>query len=196
MLGSRKLSSLYDCIRINGDGSYRELAKLYKTSATSIYRKIRGIKGRSEIKGAAFFESEEGQEWIIKMVVGVILVFGIMCKYWNLHRESIGNIIAKYQRLCILSRYSLRLRITQNQQKKELQNSFCGIKKIKENLCILDSKNIIDRSEREVSDVADQIDIWWNIANNSLASSCLDNDKKEWLLACYFGLYLLEETNQ
>ena len=79
MLGSRKLSSLYDCIRINGDGSYRELAKLYKTSATSIYRKIRGIKGRSEIKGAAFFESEEGQEWIIKMVVGVILVFGIMC---------------------------------------------------------------------------------------------------------------------
>ena len=79
MLGSRNLSSLYDCIIIKGDASYRELAKLYKTSATSIYRKIRRIKGRSEIKGAAFFESEEGQEWLIKMVVGVILVFGIMC---------------------------------------------------------------------------------------------------------------------
>jgi DNA-binding Lrp family transcriptional regulator len=59
MLGYRNLNSLYDCIIIRGEASYRELANLYNTSATSIFRRIKRIKGRSHIKGSEFFESEE-----------------------------------------------------------------------------------------------------------------------------------------
>ena len=56
----KNLNSLYDHLKTRKKESYRKIAALYKTSATSILRKIKLIKSRSHIKGAEFFESEDG----------------------------------------------------------------------------------------------------------------------------------------
>jgi DNA-binding Lrp family transcriptional regulator len=381
MLGYRNLNSLYDCIIIRGEASYRELANLYNTSATSIFRRIKRIKGRSHIKGSEFFESEEGQEWVIKMVVAVILVFGIMCNigaerltlffsllsitaFIGLSARSIGRIeeriehgIEEYRKIydkkikneassidiiagadetffdnlmilvlmdlksgfifcekaeddrkhktwdkvampwlscfrntyCMVSdrakaliklakdsikkvsipdlfhlmqdvsksigrpiaikiafvnkeilanqkgRFSEAKEKTLNETKnilestqteyrkyyrqlstslhpfkiltstphsaesakKEMQASFCEIKRIKKNLCVLDPKNGIGKAERQVSDATAQIDIWWDIANNSLANSYLDKDQEEWLLGYYLPyIYWQRQINK
>ena len=79
-MGSVKsLDSLYDYIKEFGETSQRKLASIYKTSHSSIGRRIRRIKSRSHINGSVFFETEDGQKWLIRMVVACILVFGIVC---------------------------------------------------------------------------------------------------------------------
>ena len=75
----KSLDSLYDYIKEFGETSQRKLASIYKTSHSSIGRRIRRIKSRSHIDGAVFFETEDGQKWLIRMVVACILVFGIVC---------------------------------------------------------------------------------------------------------------------
>ena len=75
----KSLDSLHDFIKEVGETSQRKLARIYKTSHSSIGRRIRRIKSRSHISGAVFFETEEGQKWLIRMVVACILVFGIVC---------------------------------------------------------------------------------------------------------------------
>ena len=75
----KNLNSLYDHLKTSKKESYRKIAALYKTSATSILRKIKLIKSRSHIKGAEFFESEDGQRWLVKLVIAVIMIFGITC---------------------------------------------------------------------------------------------------------------------
>ena len=75
----KSLDSLYDYIKEFGETSQRKLASIYDTSHSSIGRRIRRIKSRSHINGAVFFETEDGQKWLVRMVVACILVFGIVC---------------------------------------------------------------------------------------------------------------------
>lgn len=79
MVLSGNLFSLYDYAKAAKHKSFRVLASLYRTSPASIFRKFKKIKSRSHIMGAEFFETVTGQEWLIKMVVACILVFGIIC---------------------------------------------------------------------------------------------------------------------
>ena len=79
MLLSKNLSSLYDFSKASKKPSYRKLAGKFNTSIASICRKFKRIKSRSHITGADFFESKAGQEWLGKLVIAAILVFGIVC---------------------------------------------------------------------------------------------------------------------
>lgn len=79
MVLSGNLFSLYDYAKAAKHKSFRVLASLYRTSPASIFRKFKKIKSRSHVMGAEFFETVTGQEWLIKMVVACILVFGIIC---------------------------------------------------------------------------------------------------------------------
>jgi hypothetical protein len=79
MLLSNNLSLLYDFSKVSKKSSYRKLAEKFDTSIASICRKFKRIKSRSHITGADFFKSKEGQEWLSKLVIAAILVFGIVC---------------------------------------------------------------------------------------------------------------------
>ena len=74
-----QLHTLYDHIKTNGNKSTRALAKIFKTSPSSIFRKLKKIKSRTHICGASFFETVEGQKWLSKLIVAVILIFGVLC---------------------------------------------------------------------------------------------------------------------
>ena len=77
MAVSAILDGMYDHIKIEGQKSYAKLALLFKTSKTSIFRKIKQIKSRTEIKGSTFFETEEGQQWLYQFIIICILIFGV-----------------------------------------------------------------------------------------------------------------------
>ena len=47
-------------------------------SKSSVNRSQQKISKRSHIDGAIFFETDEGQKWLIKLVVATIFVFGII----------------------------------------------------------------------------------------------------------------------
>lgn len=79
MAVSAVLDGMYDHIKIEGQKSYAKLALLFKTSKTSIFRKIKQIKSRTEIKGSTFFETEEGQQWLYQFIIICILIFGVIC---------------------------------------------------------------------------------------------------------------------
>ena len=72
------LGKLTDFLKNNGEHSCRKLAKIFDTSKSSVHRKQQKINGRSHIAGADFFETEEGQQWLLRLVVATILVFGII----------------------------------------------------------------------------------------------------------------------
>jgi len=365
----KNLNSLYDHLKTRKKESYRKIAALYKTSATSILRKIKLIKSRSHIKGAEFFESEDGQRWLVKLVIAAIMIFGITCNigaerltlffsllsvtaFIGLSARSIARIedkiehtIEEYRvryddeikkkaasidiiagadetffdnlmilvlmdlksgfifcekseddrkhktwdklampwlscfkntycmvsdrakaliklandsikkvsipdlfhlmqdvsksvgrpiaaKIALVSKEILRnqgghfseakekvldeakatLLLAQTEYskcyrqlsislhpfkiltsaphstasaEKDMQNSICEIKKIKNNLSIADPKNGVGKAEKQVSDATAQIDIWWDMVKNSLASSTLDNAQKDWLMNCY-----------
>ena len=73
MAVSAVLDGMYDHIKIEGQKSYAKLALLFKTSKTSIFRQIKQIKSRTEIKGSTFFETEEGQQWLYQFIIICIL---------------------------------------------------------------------------------------------------------------------------
>lgn len=79
MITYHSLNSLFDYMRKQGKQSYNTLSKKFNTSTTSIYRKLKKIKARSCVPGADFFETEEGRDWAKRLVVAVILVFGVIC---------------------------------------------------------------------------------------------------------------------
>ncbi len=72
------LGKLTDYLNNNGKHSCRKLAEIYDTSKSSVHRKQQKINSRSHIAGAAFFETEEGQQWLLRLVVATILIFGII----------------------------------------------------------------------------------------------------------------------
>ena len=380
MLISKNLNSLYDYIKEGKKAPYRKLAGIFKTSATSIFRRIRRIKSRSHITGAEFFESENGQEWLIKLVVAIVMVFGIMCNigaerlslffsllsitaFIGVSARSIGRIeeviecaIEEYRIaydekikkaasnidiiagadetffkdlmvlvlmdvnsgfiLCeklendrkhktweklamtwlphfknvycmvsdrakaliklandtikklsvpdlfhlmqdvskaigrpiamkivsankeiqenhlntaktkVLSKARDALELVQKEYrkhfrklstslhpfkistsiphntesaKKEMQDSLCKIKKIKDDLSILDSKDAVGKANRQIPNATAQIDLWWNMVKSSLSGSHLNNEQREWLvdyhLPCAYWQKQIKKTD-
>ena len=76
---NQNLNRIYDHIKETGNKNCRRLASLFKTSSSSIFRKLKQIKSRSHICGARFFETEEGQNWLKKLIVAIIMIFAILC---------------------------------------------------------------------------------------------------------------------
>ncbi len=74
---SGNLRHVADYIVENGKKSCRKLGKICNTSKSSINRHLKKIRTREHISGAAFFETAQGQEWILRLVVAAIFVFGI-----------------------------------------------------------------------------------------------------------------------
>ncbi|MDE1466070.1 hypothetical protein [Spartinivicinus poritis] len=72
------LSGLADYVKENTKQSCRKMAAVFQSSKSSIHRRLQKIKNRSQSPGASFFESEEGQQWMLRLVVAAIFVFGIM----------------------------------------------------------------------------------------------------------------------
>jgi len=70
------LGKLADYMLKSGIKSCRKLAETFNTSKSSINRKKLQIKNRENILGASFFESEEGQLWLSRMVIACIFIFG------------------------------------------------------------------------------------------------------------------------
>jgi hypothetical protein len=59
--------------------SCRSAAKIFGLSKSSVHRHQQKVEARSEIEGAHFFETVDGQAWILKFVVASIMIFGILC---------------------------------------------------------------------------------------------------------------------
>ena len=74
---NKRLTKLYDHCKNLKNSSCRKLSEAFKTSKSSIHRMKQKIQQRSHITGADFFESEEGQKWLIRLMVACIFVFGI-----------------------------------------------------------------------------------------------------------------------
>lgn len=77
-MSKNKISKLADYVKNSSTKSCRKLAAAFNTSKSSIHRRQKKINARSGIAGAAFFETEEGQSWILQLVVATVLVFGII----------------------------------------------------------------------------------------------------------------------
>ena len=97
MAVSAVLDGMYDHIKIEGQKSYAKLALLFKTSKTSIFRKIKQIKSRTEIKGSTFFETEEGQQWLYQFIITCILFFADLL--WSLYIQIWKSLIIQKKEL-------------------------------------------------------------------------------------------------
>jgi hypothetical protein len=65
-------------MKLGGNQSIRFLSELLGFSKSAIHRYQQKINRRSSILGADFFESRDGQKWILQFVTAAILVFGII----------------------------------------------------------------------------------------------------------------------
>jgi hypothetical protein len=61
-----------------GTDTCRSIGSKLGLSKSSVNRSQQKINNRSDVDGAAFFETKDGQQWLIKMVVATIFVFGII----------------------------------------------------------------------------------------------------------------------
>ena len=61
-----------------GKSTCRSIGDKLGLSKSSVNRSQQKINKRSNIVGATFFETEEGQEWLIELVVATIFIFGII----------------------------------------------------------------------------------------------------------------------
>ena len=71
------LSGLADYITRHGKQSCRKLAEKLGVSKSSVNRRQKKIDKRSDILASDFFETQEGQRFITRLVVACIFVFGI-----------------------------------------------------------------------------------------------------------------------
>ena len=63
----------------NNDTTYRKGAKELGISRSSMFRQAKRIESRKDCLGANFFESEEGQIFLKKLVVVTVSMFNILC---------------------------------------------------------------------------------------------------------------------
>ena len=68
---------IIDFITTHGKTTCRKLATVCGASKSSIDRYEQTRKGRSHIPGAEFFETTQGQEWLAKLLIATVFIFGI-----------------------------------------------------------------------------------------------------------------------
>lgn len=74
---NKKIIITFSAIKTYGKKSLEKLAQLTNQSKSSVHRQIKTIKKRSHITGAHFFETEEGAQWLRKVVLATTLIFGL-----------------------------------------------------------------------------------------------------------------------
>ena len=67
-----------DHMKLSGNKSIRLLAKAFGFSKSAVHRHQQKVNRRSGILGADFFETEDGQKWILQFVAATVLVFGVV----------------------------------------------------------------------------------------------------------------------
>ena len=72
-----KTIQTFETIKRFGWKSLAQLADLTGSSKTSVYRQTQKINNRSSKLGANFFETAEGFEWLTRLVIAALLVFGL-----------------------------------------------------------------------------------------------------------------------
>ena len=74
-----KIIKLCATIKSHGKQSLAKLARQTNYSKSSTHRQIKVINKRSSNVCSAFFETEEGFGWLVRLVVAVLFIFGIKC---------------------------------------------------------------------------------------------------------------------
>ncbi len=83
-----KIIKLCATIKSHGKQSLAKLARQTNYSKSSTHRQIKVINKRSSNVCSAFFETEEGFGWLVRLVVAVLFIFGIKC---NIGAETIAS---------------------------------------------------------------------------------------------------------
>ena len=68
---------IFNAIREHGQQSVRRLAERTGLSKSSVHRHLQAINRRDRSPEAAFWETEAGRTWLIRLVVATLFVFGL-----------------------------------------------------------------------------------------------------------------------
>lgn len=68
---------IFNAIREQGQQSVRRLAERTGLSKSSVHRHLQAINRRDRYPEAAFWETEAGRNWLIRLVVATLFVFGL-----------------------------------------------------------------------------------------------------------------------
>jgi len=68
---------IFNAIREYGQQSVRRLAERTGLSKSSVHRHLQAVKRRDRYPEAAFWETEAGRTWLIRLVVATLFVFGL-----------------------------------------------------------------------------------------------------------------------
>src|SRR5512145_572248 len=68
---------IFNAIREHGPQSVRRLAERTGLSKSSVHRHLQAINRRDRSPEAAFWETEAGRTWLIRLVVATLFVFGL-----------------------------------------------------------------------------------------------------------------------
>jgi hypothetical protein len=67
---------IFNAIRTHGQQSVRCLAERTGLSKSSVHRHLQAIKRRDCYPESSFWETEAGRNWLIRLVVATLFVFG------------------------------------------------------------------------------------------------------------------------
>ena len=87
--------------------SCRSAAKIFGLSKSSVNRHQQKVAARSAISGAPYFETADGQRWILEFEVASIMIFGILCGVGS-DRIALFMSLLKLNHFAGLSASSLR----------------------------------------------------------------------------------------
>ena len=68
---------IFNSIREHGQQSVRRLAECTGLSKSSVHRHLQAINRRDRYPESSFWETEAGRNWLIRLVVATLLVFGL-----------------------------------------------------------------------------------------------------------------------
>src|SRR5438445_13401431 len=68
---------IFNSIRENGKQSLRELARRTGVSKSSVHRHLQAIDRRDHYPESGLWETPEGRNWLIRLVVATLFIFGL-----------------------------------------------------------------------------------------------------------------------
>src|SRR5919198_1441054 len=68
---------IFNSIRENGQQSLRELARRTGVSKSSVHRHLQAIGRRDRYPESGLWETPEGRNWLIRLVVATLFIFGL-----------------------------------------------------------------------------------------------------------------------
>ena len=68
---------IFNALREHGQQSVRRLAECTGLSKSSVHRHLQAINRRDRYPESSLWETEAGRNWLIRLVVATLLVFGL-----------------------------------------------------------------------------------------------------------------------